>query len=59
MVIVAVSVPLPVQNPLVVMETGRPELAAAVTLKLAPLAAEDGADVVTVIVWFAFAALTF
>jgi hypothetical protein len=57
-VIVAEPVPLPVQKPLVVMETCRPELAVAATLKLAPLAAEEGAEVVTVMLWLAFPALT-
>lgn len=58
MVMVAESVPLPVQKPLVEIDTGKPELAVAATSKLEPLAAEEGAEVVIVMVWFAFWALT-
>jgi hypothetical protein len=44
--------PLPVQAaPVVVMATGKPELAVAVTLKLELKAAVAGALVTTVIVW--------
>ena len=59
MVMVAESLPLPVQKPLVEMETGRPELAVAATEKLEPLAADEGAEIVIVMVWSVFWALTF
>ena len=49
-VIVAEPLPEPVQDPLVVIATGKPELAVAATLKLSPLPALPGAGVVTVIV---------
>ena len=58
MVMVAEPDPPPVQIPLVVIETGNPELAVAATLKLEPLRAVPGAGVVTVIVWLAFWELT-
>jgi hypothetical protein len=57
-VIVADPLPLPVQKPLTVMETGKPELAVAATLKVEPFSADAGAEVVTVIVWLALVAET-
>jgi hypothetical protein len=57
-VIVTVPVPPPVQTPLVVTDTGKPELAVAATLNVAPLVADAGAEVVTEIVWLAFNELT-
>jgi len=53
-VIVADPVPPPLQLPVVVIATPKPELAVAATGKLDPLTALCGAGVVTVIVWFAF-----
>jgi hypothetical protein len=52
-VMVAEFDPLPLQPPLVVMATGNPELAVAATPNEAPNAAEAGAGVPTVMVWFA------
>lgn len=57
-VMTAEPAPPPVQTPLVVIETGNPELAVAATGKLAALRAVAGADVVTVIVWSDFWELT-
>ncbi len=54
LVIVIVAEPVadpPEQPPVVVMVTGRPELAPAATSKLTPYAAVGGAGVVTLIVW--------
>jgi hypothetical protein len=50
-VIVAEPVPLPEQDPLPAMLTGRPELAVAATMNALLSAALAGAAVVTVIVW--------
>jgi hypothetical protein len=49
-VIVAEPDPVPVQGPVVVMATGRPELAVAATGKVVVYTAVPGAGVVTVIV---------
>jgi hypothetical protein len=50
-VIVAEPDPEPVQKPVVVMATGRPELAIAATGKVVLYTAVPGAGVVIVIVW--------
>ena len=53
-VIVAEPVPLPLQEPALVIATARPEPAVAATLKVELYAPEEGAGVVTVIVWSSF-----
>jgi hypothetical protein len=53
MVIVAEPEPVPVQGPVAVMATARPELEVASTGKVAVFAAIPGAAVVIVIVWLA------
>jgi hypothetical protein len=55
----AEPLPLPLQAPDVVIATVRPELAVAATLKVAPLVAIAGAEVVTVMVWPTGKAVTF
>ena len=52
-VIVAEPLPLPVHAPDAVIAAARPEVAVAVTLKVALYAALAGADWLTDIVWFA------
>ena len=49
--LVPVLLPLPLQEPLVVTNTARPELACAATLKVVLYMALAGAGVSTVIVW--------
>jgi hypothetical protein len=58
-VIVAEPLPPPLQSPLVVIATAKPELAVAATLKVLLYAALAGAGVVTVIVWSAFVIVKF
>jgi hypothetical protein len=58
-VIVAEPVPVPVQEPVVVMVTGRPELAVAATGKVVLYTAVPGAAVVTVIVWLTVVTVMF
>jgi hypothetical protein len=53
-VMVVNPVPPPVQTPLVVIATVKPELDVAATLKVAPLIAEAGAGTVIVMTWLAF-----
>lgn len=50
MVMETVSFPLPLQAPLAVMATDKPELAVAAILKLEPSEADSSAAVVTVMV---------
>jgi len=51
MVIVALADPEPVQPPELVIATGKPDVAVAATVNVELYAADDGAAVVTVIVW--------